>query len=316
MKIRIQEFLALVLTLIFLVGVPITVYSYAPWVVEDNGPRVIYLTGVQKSGVWTGERVNAFNLWWKNFQPATITIAEGEEVIIRLTSADVTHSFYVPELYPEPIIVEPGHTEELKLTGSAPGVYTYYCTTVCGDCHYSMRGSIVVGDVGSELLVEKSIVTEACKLHEPGSAELPFLDRGEYLFASSGCITCHGEGGQGGVRNPNYVKGTVPELAGLADRMWIYWEEDADSIIAMLEQGVDLATHEGLPPIENFGRFLAQYGSMRAKLVNGAPQIQKLDPTGPEPPLAMPAWETKLSSRDMDAIMAYLISVFDWSQYD
>lgn len=316
MRIKIQEFLALVVTLIVLAGVPITVYSYAPWAEEGIGPRVIHLTGVQKSGVWTGERVNAFNLWWKNFQPATITIAEGEEVVIRLTSADVTHSFYVPELYPEPILVEPGHTEELKLIGSAPGVYTYYCITVCGDCHYSMRGSIVVGDVGSEILTEKSKSAEVCKHYQQASAELPFIDRGEYLFASSGCISCHGEGGQGGVRNPNYVKGTVPELAGLADRMWIYWEEDADSIIAMLEEGVNISTHEGPPPIENFGRFLAQYASVRVKLVDGAPHVQRLDAAGPEPPLAMPAWEAKLSSRDMDAIMAYLISIFDWSQYD
>ena len=316
MKIRIQEFLALVITLSVLVGVPITVYSFAPWAAEDMGPRVIHLTGVQKTGVWTSERVNAFNLWWKTFQPATITIAEGEEVIIRLTSADVIHSFYVPELYPEPIIVEPGKTEELILIGSAPGVYTYYCTTVCGDCHYTMRGSIVVGDGGGEILTETGISTEVCEHFEQASAELPFIDRGEYLFASSGCISCHGAGGQGGVRNPNYVKGTVPELAGLADRMWIYWEEDADRIIDMLKYGVNLSAYEGPAPIENFDRFRAQYSSVRAKLVDGAPHVQKLDAAGPEPPLAMPAWEHKLSSGDMDAILAYLISIFDWSQYD
>lgn len=98
--------------------------------------------------------------------------------------------------------------------------------------------------------------------------------------------------------------------------MWIYWEENADSIIAMLEQGLNLSTYEGPLPIENFGHFLAQYGSVWAKLVDGAPHVQRLDLTGPESPLAMPAWEAKLSSRDMNAIMAYLISVFDWSQYD
>lgn len=317
MKISRQEQLAIIVTVIIMLTLPRLLISFGPDSYTEGELRTINLTGVMKTGVWTEDKVTALNYGWKDFKPVTVRLEVGEEVILRLTSADVIHSFYVPELNPKSVTVEPGHFEELRLIAEKPGIYIYYCITVCGDCHYSMQGVIVVGDY-SEDEIAAAIKTNkaACRNHEPQSIDMTFLEHGKMLFGTMGCSTCHGSEGQGGINNPNYVKLTVPALNDLADRMWIYWEEDAEIILKLLEDGVDIASIVDEEPIENFGRFQAQYGSMRMKLIEGAPHVQKADSSGPTPPLIMPSWENKLSSHDMDAVLAYLISIFDWSQFD
>ena len=49
---------------------------------DGNGTVVINLTGVAADGVWTLEAVNGLNYWWKTFEPATLYVTEGDEVII------------------------------------------------------------------------------------------------------------------------------------------------------------------------------------------------------------------------------------------
>jgi plastocyanin len=317
MTIKQQEYWALLITIIVMLGLPLLLVSYSPANLGSDEIRIINLTGVMKNGVWTEDRVTALNYRWGDFKPAAIRIAEGEEIILRLTSADVIHSFYVPELNPEPIYIEAGHIEELHLTSTKTGIYRYYCVTVCGDCHYSMQGLIIVGSPPQdEIEAYADANGMACPNHMQPAEEHTFLEQGKAIFEGSGCQTCHGFEGRGGVVNYNYAKNTVPALNDLADRMKIYWEEDAEIVIKMLDDGVDITTYDVDEPIENFPRFQGQYTSMRMKLVNGAPHVQKADSAGPVPPLVMPSWEAKLTPRDQDAVLAYLISIFDWSQFD
>lgn len=315
MGIRLQEWLAVIVTVVSLVALTATVLHYGPWH-STGSQRVVHLSGVRNSGVWTDEEVNGLNYWWKSFRPATIVFHEGEEILLRLSSTDVTHTFYVPELHPTAVMVEAGHVVEIVLSGEKAGEYTYYCTTVCGECHFFMTGLVRVLADGEEYAGSSQVLSASCSMHEVPADSLSFIERGKQVFNTVGCATCHGENGRGGVHNPNYAKDSVPRLDILADNMYIYWEEDVETIIGYLEKGTDLAQLEDNPPIDNYGRFLAQYQSIMDKIHLGAPTLQKKDPDGPEPPLTMPSWREQLAEDDMEAILAYLLTQYPWDEED
>lgn len=320
MKTKLSEVSATLLTVVVLIGFPSVVFLGAPWNNIEN-ERVIHLTAIMKNGIWTDQEVNGLNYWWKKFKPSTLILKKGEKNRLRLTSSDVTHSFYMPELFPDPIVVKAGYTEEISFIPQRSGEFSYYCTTVCGECHYYMRGSIQVQDQDRNIVISNEDPKLTCSHSSQqveialNNSESPVL-KGEYLFNRYGCITCHGEGGKGGIYNPNYVNQYVPALNTIAERMKLYWPEDADTILTLLNNHVDLTELKNNHPIEGYSRFLAQFKSYRQKIKNGAQQLQKLDNNKPDPPLVMPTWKNKLSNEDINAILAYLISEYPWDDYE
>ena len=77
------------------------------------------------------------------FAPKVITLKRGETVVLRLTSADVTHGFYSKQLKIDEVI-EPGKVVEVKLTPDTAGTYTVICDHFCGSGHGNMKMQIVV----------------------------------------------------------------------------------------------------------------------------------------------------------------------------
>ena len=77
------------------------------------------------------------------FTPNTITLEHGEPVILRVTSADVTHGFFSRQLKIDELI-EPGKTVDVKLTPQTIGTCTLICDHFCGQGHANMKMSIVV----------------------------------------------------------------------------------------------------------------------------------------------------------------------------
>lgn len=316
MSIRIKEYSAVIITLVVLIGLPLIIFHFAPWKAQDDR-RVIHLTARMDGGIWTADKVNGLNYWWKDFTSSTLILETGKEVILRLSSSDVTHSFYIPELYPEPVIVKAGYTKEIYLRPQTEGEFTYYCITVCGECHYSMQGTIrVVANMDENDLVFEHDNHVFCDHPDPLQIYTNTRARGKFLYENKGCITCHGQNGRGGISNPNYVNLHVPALNTIAEGMKLYWQEDADTIIYLLEQNADMDALTANPPIEGYNRFLAQFNSYREKIISGAPQLQKLEREGFEPPLIMPSWEHQLSNDDLNAVLAYLISEFPWEEYE
>ena len=105
---------------------------------------MINITAVAAQGIFTEDVVNGWNNWYKTFKRANIILTKGEKVILRFTSVDVTHTFYVPEVGLGPIVVEAGHIYDVPFTANIAGKFTYYCTSVCGHCHNYMRGNFSV----------------------------------------------------------------------------------------------------------------------------------------------------------------------------
>ena len=310
---RLMEIVATICVIITLVGVPIGVARYQDFQVSAGhapSTRIITLIGVAKDGAWTTDEVDGHNYWRKTFTPATLYLEEGEQVTLRLQSADVHHRFYVPALNIGPIDIEPGHTEHVQFQASSPGTYQYHCTSMCGDSHFYMKGWIVISPKGATSEQPEPIV------HRPDLAVQPKEDMlrwGKYLHQKMGCITCHGVDGQGGVENLNYVKKTVPAHNTLAEKLFLEEKEDADAFLKLLLDRVDLDNMEEEPDISMFTLVLRQYKAAK-ELIEKGQECGKLDAAGPEPPLQMPAWRNILTDYDVEAILAYLITLYTWDE--
>lgn len=305
-----QEFIAIVVTVASVVVAAVWPFLHERRTVRTHaGPqtRVITLTGVAATGTWTEEEVRGGNYFAKRFAPAEPVLTMGTRVLLRLKSADVTHTFNSPELGIGPVEVYPGHVAEVMVQPKKAGVFDFYCTTVCGMPHFGMRGRFVVRNSASrDVLPARLDYREYWK--EPPPPEKGLVPRGRWLFRRNGCFTCHGSAGEGGVLNPNYVKKTVPALDVLAERMFLFFPEDRQAIVKTLEQGIHLQNLANDPPVPRFGAVLAQYDAVRKVIENGNP-AGKLDPEGPTPPLQMRPWGQRLSEQDIDALIAYLITL-------
>jgi len=120
-------------------------------------------------GFWVGERIvtrddGAFRVsaharqWvWEFTQPGPdgapivtqdiLYIPAGRPFDIEITSGDVIHSFWVPQLGGKMDAV-PGHTNVARLTADAPGIHEGLCAEFCGIGHSVMRFSVVVYEEG------------------------------------------------------------------------------------------------------------------------------------------------------------------------
>lgn len=284
-----------------------------PGAVEDD-VVVINLTGVAGSGVWTLEDVNGLNYWWKRFEPATLSVQEGDRVVINLRSADLFHRFYIPAFQVGPVDVEPGHMATIRFVADRPGVFQYYCTSMCGTCHFFMRGWLVVTAEG-ETVVEPPAI--ACTLCLPDAGPPPHRDDlvsfGEYLYRSKGCFTCHGPEGRGGVVNVNSASGTVPAHDTTALKLFLREPEDAHAFIEVVDRVDDLDALEEEPEVAMFPVVRARFDNAR-QIVREGRFTARLDPSGPDPPLQMPAWELLIEDRDIDALLAYFVSLYPWEE--
>ena len=80
-----------------------------------------------------------------SFQPAEITLKEGETVTLALTSDDVPHSLLVEGLHINAAMTK-GHTSEVTVTPDKVGEFPGRCGKFCGSGHGSM--TFVVHVVG------------------------------------------------------------------------------------------------------------------------------------------------------------------------
>lgn len=309
-SLKVAEITAVVLTLGGIVGATAVPFYYEAASVEKQIPsagQVVTLTGVGHDGVWTDEEVTGANYWTRSFRPARPALEVGKRALLRLKSADVVHTFYLPALGIGPVEVYPGHVAEVAVTPQEEGVFEYYCRTVCGTPHFGMRGVVIVGSEDPEATAGRPAERVEYWREPPPPEDAGLVRRGEWMFRQKGCITCHGPAGRGGVPNWNYVKDTVPALNTLAETMFLFSPEDVHFVVEQLEQRVPLESLEQDAPLPRFSVVLAQYESIRNVIRRGNAAGKK-DPKGPAPPLEMPAWESRLSDADIDAIIAYLLT--------
>jgi cytochrome c oxidase subunit 2 len=129
--------------------------------------------------------------WWEvkypnqSFTTANeIHIPAGEPVQIDLTTADVIHSFWVPELHGKLDMI-PGRTNTLWLQADGPGQYRGLCAEFCGIQHAKMLFVVVAQPRGE---FEAWLAGQQEPAAEPAGET---LQQGLALFIGKGCGECH-----------------------------------------------------------------------------------------------------------------------------
>ena len=135
-------------------------------------------------------------------------IPAGEPVQVKLSSRDVIHSFWVPNLIGKRDLI-PGYTSSIFLDADRPGVYRAQCAEFCGEQHAKMALVVVVhhpADFASWLAAQR----QPAPTPNDSSAK-----EGERVFLAGACSSCHSITG-------TEAYGTVgPDLTHLASRRTI-----------------------------------------------------------------------------------------------
>ncbi len=72
-----------------------------------------------------------------------IVVPQGKDVVFKLFSNNVIHSFWVPQLSGK-LDVMPGHVNKLPISTDNLGMYFGQCAEFCGDSHALMRFKVIV----------------------------------------------------------------------------------------------------------------------------------------------------------------------------
>jgi cytochrome c oxidase subunit 2 len=113
-----------------------------------------------------------------------IHIPVGKSVMLTLTSRDVIHSFWVPNLHGKKDLI-PGHMNTLWVQADSPGVYRGQCAEFCGYQHAHMA-LVVVAEP------EEQFNAWYDRQRSPAVQPTdPQQVRGQQVFLSSRCVMCH-----------------------------------------------------------------------------------------------------------------------------
>jgi cytochrome c oxidase subunit 2 len=78
----------------------------------------------------------------KLFSYHDLYVPVGTTVVLKLTSSDVVHSWWIPELGPK-TDATPGHTNDTWFRIDKPGEFYGQCAELCGDNHADMRARVI-----------------------------------------------------------------------------------------------------------------------------------------------------------------------------
>jgi cytochrome c oxidase subunit 2 len=106
-----------------------------------------------------------------------------QQVVLKMESADVIHSFWVPEFRVKQDVV-PGRVTEYRITPTLEGDYKVRCAELCGSSHAYMENPVVVASAADydAWIVEQKAIAEASKTPE---------GQGKILATKYGCVGCH-----------------------------------------------------------------------------------------------------------------------------
>jgi cytochrome c oxidase subunit 2 len=203
------------LVLLFGIGIPI-VALMALFAVAN-----IYVIGNTEAPAVASTRLTidliGHQWWWEVRYPGTpgavtaneIHIPIGTRVNVVATSADVIHSFWVPQLARK-IDMIPGRQNRVLLYASRPGAYRGQCAEFCGFQHAHMSLYVVAQQPAD---FQTWLANMAAPAHTASATASSGAARaGQRVFMTSQCASCHQIRGTA-------AAGTVgPDLTHLATR--------------------------------------------------------------------------------------------------
>src|SRR4051794_12638851 len=136
-------------------------------------------------------RVVGHQWWWEVRYPGSpavtaneIHIPVGVPVRMSGTSADVIHSFWVPELNRK-VDFEPGYNNSLLLEADRPGRYRGQCAEFCGLQHAHMSFWVIAEEPAR---FRAWLDREGASAAQPSAGAPP---RGGQAFMAPACSSCH-----------------------------------------------------------------------------------------------------------------------------
>ena len=78
------------------------------------------------------------------FEPATISVAEGDTVRLRLRSADRTHGIGIKAFRVKALIPKVGDAVTVEFVADRAGTFDITCSEYCGTGHRAMKGKLIV----------------------------------------------------------------------------------------------------------------------------------------------------------------------------
>ena len=159
--------------------------------------------------------VTGYRWWWDVRYPDAdvvtaneIHIPVGQPVEIGLESADVIHSFWVPELAGK-VDQIPGQRNVIRLRADEPGTYRGFCAEFCGLQHAKMQ-FLVIADPPDEF--DRWITRRQRPVGGPSGEEAAL---GQVVFNRSTCGACHA------VRGTDARGTSGPDLSDFGSRTTI-----------------------------------------------------------------------------------------------
>jgi cytochrome c oxidase subunit 2 len=159
--------------------------------------------------------VIARQYWWEvrypDAGPEAVTANEirlpvGREVELQLSSADVIHSLWIPNLHGKMDMI-PGRVNLQRFTPTATGVLRGQCTEFCGLQHTFMAFWAVVQEPSE---FEAWLARQQAPVAEPADARLA---QGMRVFGEAGCGACHA------VRGTSWQGRLAPDLSRVGSRL-------------------------------------------------------------------------------------------------
>ena len=171
---------------------------------DGNPPLVIEVIGKQ---------------WWWEFKYPEVMLPNGETlttanemviptgrtVYLSITSDNVIHSFWVPQLMGK-IDAMPNHNNRLWFTAEEAGQYFGQCAEYCGIQHAQMRMNVIA-------MTPADYQAWTQRSARPGVPETEIAKAGSEAFVTNGCAGCHTVDG-----NPTAIGKIGPNLSHFGSR--------------------------------------------------------------------------------------------------
>lgn len=129
--------------------------------------------------------------WWEaNYPHAGFTTANevhipaGKKVLVKLTSNDVIHSWWIPKLGPKMDLM-PGYNNYMWIYADKPGEYRGSCSEFCGAQHAWMKIRLIAQSP------EEYEQWKAGQLAHSKATQDSLFSKGEQIFHTKSCTSCH-----------------------------------------------------------------------------------------------------------------------------
>ena len=185
----------------------------------DDTEMIINVTGQQWWWEYDYPVQNEYGITQPIITSGQIVFPVGTKVMLRQTSRDVIHSYWIPSLNGKRDAV-PGRVHLNRIEADEPGIYAGQCTEFCGLSHANMRMEAIAL---SKEDFAKWVANQLKPYTSPMEATL--AKEGETVFLNQ-CVRCHQVNGLKradgtaviAAPDENLVAGAAPNLSHLMSR--------------------------------------------------------------------------------------------------